>query len=74
MHALFSIAPIYEVWYVQVYVIGSTAKLGQWKVHDGLKLNYAGDSVWQADVVMQKGDFPLKYPFETFPPKQLDVF
>ncbi|KAL9361259.1 hypothetical protein Peur_044044 [Populus x canadensis] len=46
-----------------VYVIGSTAKLGQWKVHDGRKLNYAGDSVWQADVVMQKGDFPLKYKY-----------
>ncbi|KAG6737020.1 hypothetical protein POTOM_060020 [Populus tomentosa] len=47
-----------------VYVIGSTAKLGQWKVQDGLKLNYAGDSVWQADALMQKGDFPIKYPFE----------
>ncbi|KAJ6921479.1 hypothetical protein NC652_015401 [Populus alba x Populus x berolinensis] len=43
-----------------VYVIGSTAKLGQWKVHDGLKLNYAGDSVWQADAVMQKGNFFLE--------------
>uniref|UniRef100_A0A6N2L3A0 4-alpha-glucanotransferase n=1 Tax=Salix viminalis TaxID=40686 RepID=A0A6N2L3A0_SALVM len=47
-----------------VYVIGSTAKLGRWKVQDGLKLYYAGDSVWQADALMQKGDFPIKYPFE----------
>ncbi|KAL9336080.1 hypothetical protein Peur_070568 [Populus x canadensis] len=47
-----------------VYVIGSNAKLGQWKVQDGLKLNYAGYSVWQADALMQKGDFPIKYPFE----------
>ncbi|KAJ6778942.1 hypothetical protein OIU74_002680 [Salix koriyanagi] len=47
-----------------VYVIGSTAKLGLWKVQDGLKLYYAGDSVWQADALMQKGDFPIKYPFE----------
>ena len=67
MHDLISIAPIYEVWHVQVYVIGSTAQLGQWKVQDGLKLNYAGYSVWQADALMQKGDFPIKYPFEVFP-------
>ncbi|KAJ6316874.1 hypothetical protein OIU78_020040 [Salix suchowensis] len=50
-----------------VYVIGSTAKLGRWKVQDGLKLYYAGDSVWQADALMQKGDFPIKYPFEEMP-------
>ncbi|KAF9679489.1 hypothetical protein SADUNF_Sadunf06G0020200 [Salix dunnii] len=43
-----------------VYVIGSTAKLGQWKVQDGLKLNYAGDSIWQADVVIQNGNFSLE--------------
>ncbi|KAB5519258.1 hypothetical protein DKX38_023577 [Salix brachista] len=43
-----------------VYVIGSTAKLGRWKVQDGLKLYYAGDSVWQADALMQKGNFSLE--------------
>ncbi|KAJ6332227.1 hypothetical protein OIU76_010588 [Salix suchowensis] len=46
-----------------VYVIGSTTKLGQWKVQDGLKLNYAGDSIWQADVAIQNGDFPIKYKY-----------
>lgn len=46
-----------------VYVIGSSLKLGQWKVQDGLKLSYAGDSTWQADCVMPKSDFPLKYKY-----------
>ncbi|CAL1352309.1 unnamed protein product [Linum trigynum] len=45
-----------------VYVIGSCAKLGCWKVQDGLKLSYAGNSTWQADVVVQKDDLPFKYP------------
>ncbi|XP_038697442.1 4-alpha-glucanotransferase DPE2 [Tripterygium wilfordii] len=46
-----------------VYVIGSTAKLGQWKVQDGLRLSYAGDSIWQADCLIPKGDFPMKYKY-----------
>lgn len=46
-----------------VCVIGSTAKLGLWKVQDGLKLSHAGDSIWQADVVMPGGDFPIKYKY-----------
>ncbi|KAI8562554.1 hypothetical protein RHMOL_Rhmol03G0044400 [Rhododendron molle] len=46
-----------------IYVIGSSTKLGQWKVQDGLKLYYAGDSIWQADCVVQKDDFPIKYPW-----------
>ena len=45
-------------------MIGSPQKLGQWKVEDALKLSYAGDSTWQADCVMDKNDFPIKYPFE----------
>ncbi|XP_059668275.1 4-alpha-glucanotransferase DPE2 isoform X2 [Cornus florida] len=49
-----------------IYVIGSTMKLGQWKVQDGLKLNYAGDSIWQADCVMQKEDFPIKYKYSKY--------
>ncbi|GAB4851804.1 4-alpha-glucanotransferase dpe2 [Ancistrocladus abbreviatus] len=48
-----------------VYVIGNSLKLGQWQVQDGLKLSYAGDSIWQADFVMGKDDFPLKYPFKS---------
>ncbi|KAF7116608.1 hypothetical protein RHSIM_RhsimUnG0019400 [Rhododendron simsii] len=44
-----------------IYVIDSSTKLGQWKVQDGLKLYYAGDSIWQADCVVQKDDFPIKY-------------
>ncbi|CAL1385793.1 unnamed protein product [Linum trigynum] len=46
-----------------VYVIGSCAKLGCWKVQDGLKLSYAGNSTWQADVVVQKDDLPFKYKY-----------
>lgn len=46
-----------------VYVIGSSLKLGQWKVQNGVKLNYSGDSFWQADCVMGKDDFPLKYKY-----------
>lgn len=46
-----------------VYVIGSPQKLGQWKVDGALKLSYAGDSIWQADCVMEKNDFPIKYRY-----------
>lgn len=46
-----------------VYVIGSSLKLGQWKVQNGVRLNYSGDSFWQADCVMGKDDFPLKYKY-----------
>ncbi|KAK7396064.1 hypothetical protein VNO78_16802 [Psophocarpus tetragonolobus] len=49
-----------------IYVIGSNTKLGQWKVENGLKLSYFGESIWKAECVMQKRDFPLKYPFWTF--------
>ncbi|WCJ28700.1 4-alpha-glucanotransferase DPE2 [Euphorbia peplus] len=46
-----------------VYVIGSTAKLGQWKIQGALKLSYAGDSFWQGDVVIPRNDFPLRYRY-----------
>ncbi|KAA8517885.1 hypothetical protein F0562_015359 [Nyssa sinensis] len=46
-----------------IYVIGSSMKLGHWKVQDGLKLKYAGESIWHADCVMQKEDFPIKYRY-----------
>ncbi|GAV89138.1 CBM_20 domain-containing protein/Glyco_hydro_77 domain-containing protein [Cephalotus follicularis] len=46
-----------------VYVIGSSTRLGQWKVDNGIKLTCAGDSIWEADYVMQKGDFPIKYKY-----------
>ncbi|GLT67958.1 hypothetical protein SLA2020_402290 [Shorea laevis] len=46
-----------------VYVIGSHIKLGQWKFQDGLKLSYAGNSIWQGDCVLRKGDLSIKYPF-----------
>ena len=48
---------------VQLYVIGSSTKLGKWKVQDALKLSYSGESNWHADCVLPKGDFPIKYPF-----------
>uniref|UniRef100_A0A2P2MKW7 4-alpha-glucanotransferase n=1 Tax=Rhizophora mucronata TaxID=61149 RepID=A0A2P2MKW7_RHIMU len=46
-----------------VYVIGSIPKLGQWKVQDGLKLSYAGESTWQADFVTSINVFPMKYKY-----------
>ncbi|XP_010315588.2 4-alpha-glucanotransferase DPE2 isoform X3 [Solanum lycopersicum] len=46
-----------------IYVLGSSLNLGQWKIQDGLKLAYAGDSLWQAACVMGKDDFPLKYKY-----------
>ncbi|GLT77810.1 hypothetical protein SLA2020_493670 [Shorea laevis] len=46
-----------------VHVIGNNAKLGQWKAQDGLKLSYAGGSIWEADCVIQRDNFPIKYPF-----------
>ncbi|KAF3944957.1 hypothetical protein CMV_028624 [Castanea mollissima] len=51
-----------EVGLMQVYVIGSHINLGKWKVQDGLKLSYAGDSIWQGDCVLRKVDLPIKYP------------
>ncbi|XP_044468053.1 4-alpha-glucanotransferase DPE2 [Mangifera indica] len=67
-----------------VYLIGSTSKLGQWKIEDGLKLSYAGESIWETDCVMQRGDFPFKYKYckygktgnihlETGPQRELSV-
>lgn len=46
-----------------VYVIGSSTKLGQWKVQDGVKLSYAGESTWHADCLMRKDEFPIKYKY-----------
>lgn len=56
------LASIYEVPYRQIYVIGSSSKLGLWKIQNGLKLRHSGESVWHADCVLPKGDFPIKYP------------
>lgn len=50
----------------QVYVIGSSSKLGEWRIQNALKLSYAGDSIWHAECVMKRVDFPLKYPFGIF--------
>ncbi|XP_047332614.1 4-alpha-glucanotransferase DPE2 [Impatiens glandulifera] len=46
-----------------ICVIGSSPKLGRWKVQDGVTLSYAGESIWQADCVMQKDDFPIRYRY-----------
>ncbi|KAM6570952.1 hypothetical protein CsatA_015032 [Cannabis sativa] len=32
-----------------IYVIGSSFKLGQWKIDSGLKLSYSGQSIWHVD-------------------------
>lgn len=53
---------IHKVWFLQIYIIGNTLKLGQWNVQNGLKLSYSGESIWHADCVLPKGDFPIKYP------------
>lgn len=46
-----------------IYVIGSNTKLGQWKVENGLKLSYFGESVWKAECVLQRSDFPIRYRY-----------
>lgn len=46
-----------------IYVIGSPSKLGQWKTEGALKLSYAGDSVWAAESVLKKDEFPIKYRY-----------
>ncbi|KAG0479077.1 hypothetical protein HPP92_013796 [Vanilla planifolia] len=46
-----------------VYVTGNVFQLGQWRVEDGLRLSYIGQSVWEASSVIRKIDFPIKYPF-----------
>lgn len=46
-----------------VGVIGTTSQLGQWRAQDGLKLSYAGDSIWQADCLVRKDEFPVKYKY-----------
>lgn len=51
---------------LQIFIIGSTSKLGQWNVQNGLKLSYAGESIWHADCVFPKSDFPIRYPCQSF--------
>ncbi|XP_042517654.1 4-alpha-glucanotransferase DPE2-like [Macadamia integrifolia] len=46
-----------------VYVIGSSPQLGKWKLQDGLRLSYAGESFWQADCVIREDEFPIKYRY-----------
>ncbi|PKI31931.1 hypothetical protein CRG98_047649 [Punica granatum] len=43
-----------------VYVIGSSSKLGQWKIQNALKLSYAGDSVWHAECIIPRGKIALE--------------
>ncbi|EOY08695.1 Disproportionating enzyme 2 isoform 1 [Theobroma cacao] len=46
-----------------VYVIGSSTKLGNWNVQDGLKLQYTGEYIWEAYCVIPRSDFPIKYKY-----------
>uniref|UniRef100_A0A1D1Y9G6 4-alpha-glucanotransferase n=3 Tax=Anthurium amnicola TaxID=1678845 RepID=A0A1D1Y9G6_9ARAE len=46
-----------------IYVTGSTSQLGHWNAQNGLRLFYAGESIWQAYCVMKKDDFPIKYKY-----------
>ncbi|XP_073104819.1 4-alpha-glucanotransferase DPE2 isoform X2 [Elaeis guineensis] len=46
-----------------VCVTGSVPQLGQWKAEDGLELSHAGGSIWRADCLMRKDDFPIKYKY-----------
>ncbi|XP_039128706.1 LOW QUALITY PROTEIN: 4-alpha-glucanotransferase DPE2-like [Dioscorea cayenensis subsp. rotundata] len=46
-----------------VYVTGSTSELGQWRNQDGLKLFHVGDSIWKAECVIRKTEFPIKYKY-----------
>jgi 4-alpha-glucanotransferase len=45
-----------------VVVTGSNPQLGRWQTQDGLKLNYVGDSIWKANCLLRKSEFPIKYP------------
>ncbi|XP_072996367.1 4-alpha-glucanotransferase DPE2 [Typha latifolia] len=47
----------------KVFVTGSVSQLGQWRVQDGLPLSYAGESIWKADCLLKKDDFPIKYKY-----------
>ncbi|XP_019458258.1 PREDICTED: 4-alpha-glucanotransferase DPE2 [Lupinus angustifolius] len=46
-----------------IYVIGSNTKLGNWKVENGLKLSYSGESVWHGECLLQRNEFPIKYRY-----------
>uniref|UniRef100_A0A7N0UGE4 4-alpha-glucanotransferase n=1 Tax=Kalanchoe fedtschenkoi TaxID=63787 RepID=A0A7N0UGE4_KALFE len=46
-----------------VYVIGSSSKLGSWKIKDGHNLSYTGDSIWKTEVAIPKDDFPVNYRY-----------
>uniref|UniRef100_A0ACD5Z182 Uncharacterized protein n=1 Tax=Avena sativa TaxID=4498 RepID=A0ACD5Z182_AVESA len=46
-----------------VVVTGSNPSVGNWRPQDGLKLNYVGDSIWKANCVLRKAEFPLKYKY-----------
>ncbi|KAH1194517.1 4-alpha-glucanotransferase DPE2 [Glycine max] len=50
-----------------IYVIGSNTKLGQWKVENGLKLSYFGESVWKAECVMQRKSGPNREVYANSP-------
>lgn len=51
----------YMTW--QVYVLGTSGKLGKWKVENGLRLKYVGDSTWEGDCLIPKADSPIKYRY-----------
>lgn len=44
-------------------VMGTASQLGLWRVQDGLKLRYAGDSVWLAECLVRRDEFPIKYKY-----------
>lgn len=46
-----------------VVVTGSNPSVGNWRTQDGLKLNYVGDSIWKANCVLRKSEFPVKYKY-----------
>lgn len=59
---------------LQVYVTGSSIQLGHWKAEDDLKLSYMGDSSWQADCVLYKDEFPVKYPLGLITCRRFRIF
>ncbi|XP_006658074.1 4-alpha-glucanotransferase DPE2 [Oryza brachyantha] len=46
-----------------VVVTGSNPQLGNWRTQDGLKLKYVGDSIWKANCLLRKSEFPVKYKY-----------
>ncbi|CAN6443473.1 unnamed protein product [Victoria cruziana] len=46
-----------------VIVTGSCSTLGKWEAKHGLELTCSGESIWRADCMVKKSEFPIKYKY-----------